>query len=68
MKNFLRFLLIPAIMIVAGQAFAEKEKAPGYTVITAEQLQTLIKEKKDLVIIDSRGGKWGTSINSLFEA
>lgn len=41
-----------------GAMKAVKEKVAGYKTITAEELQTLIKETKDLVIIDSRGGKW----------
>lgn len=56
MKQFVRFLLIPAMLIITSPALASKEA--GYTIITADQLQTMIKEKKDLVVLDSRGGKW----------
>jgi len=95
MKNFVRFLMIPALALVSthlsaadlgavkevaketvketvttktteavkdvapeGAMKAAKEKVAGYKTITAEELQTMIKETKDLVIIDSRGGKW----------
>ena len=59
MQKFLRYLLVPAVLVIgATQAFAEKDAAPGYTEVTAEEAQKLISEHKDLVIIDSRGGKY----------
>ena len=36
MKNLLRFLLIPALLIITGQqALANKEKEPAYKIVTA---------------------------------
>lgn len=50
----------PAVS-AAKEVKQEAKKAveeAGYKTVTAEELQTLMKENKDVVVIDSRGGKW----------
>ena len=58
MKNLVRFLLVSALIIICGHAYADQAKNPGYKVVTLPELQALMKDKQDLVVIDSRGGKY----------
>jgi len=53
-----KLLLIPAFLLIAFNANAEKPLAPmtldGTTTVTAEEVFKLVTSKPDLIIIDSR--------------
>lgn len=55
MKRFLRLLVVPALLI-GGAAMAGKDA--GYKSVSAEEVQKMQQAHSDLVVLDSRGGKW----------
>lgn len=52
---FKKLILTILTVMVTMPAHAGEDK---YTEIDAKALQTMMSENKDLVVIDSRGGKW----------